>query len=103
VLPPAAYNSGVPNRVQLIAIGCAPALAACGSSSKPSATGGSSNHAAFLKFSECMRSHGVPNFPDPTFGKGGERAFPSDVNPKSPTFQSAMKACGGGAQIAVAP
>jgi hypothetical protein len=24
-----------------------------------------SAHAAALKFSECMRSHGVPNFPDP--------------------------------------
>jgi hypothetical protein len=52
-----------------------------------------------LKFSECMRSHGVPNFPDPKFEGGGVQVRinggPGGVNPKSPPFQAAQKACQG--------
>lgn len=42
------------------------ALAACGGSggSAPTATG-SSNFDKAIAFSKCMRSHGVPDFPDP--------------------------------------
>jgi hypothetical protein len=44
-----------------------------------------------LKFAACMRSNGVPNFPDP---KGGNGTFMiTGVNPNSPQFQSAMQAC----------
>jgi hypothetical protein len=54
-----------------------------------------------LKFSECMRSHGVPNFPDPKFSAsgGGVRVTlkaggsGGGINPSSPQFQSAQKAC----------
>ena len=47
---------------------CAVAIAACGgSSTKPTASANSQ-----LALSECMRAHGVPNFPDPTQGPGGE-------------------------------
>jgi hypothetical protein len=55
-----------------------------------------------LRFSTCMRTHGVPNFPDPQFsssgvgigirigrGKGG----PSRIDPSSPQFKAAQKAC----------
>ena len=44
-----------------------------------------------LKFAACMREHGVPNFPDPTFSHGniGQRGF----DPNSPQFQAAQKAC----------
>jgi hypothetical protein len=58
-----------------------------------------------LKFSECMRSHGVPNFPDPKFEGGGVRlslnrssgsaSSGSTLNPQSPQFQAAQKACQG--------
>jgi hypothetical protein len=54
-----------------------------------------------LKFAECMRSHGVPNFPDPQIqsGPGGGIGVRiggpgSGINPRSPAFQSAQKACG---------
>ena len=51
-----------------------------------------------LAFSKCMRAHGVHDFPDPTFSggrismriKGGPG---SDLDPNSPTFQAAQKAC----------
>ncbi len=49
-----------------------------------------------LKFSQCMRSHGVPKFPDPQFGNGriGIRLGPdSGVDVKSPQFQRAQQAC----------
>jgi hypothetical protein len=48
-----------------------------------------------LKFSACMRSHGVPKFPDPQFNSGGGTLLKigKDVNPNSPQFQAAQKAC----------
>jgi hypothetical protein len=52
-----------------------------------------------LKFAQCMRSHGVPNFPDPkvTTGPGGnQEAYLPGINPQSPAFQAAAKDCGGG-------
>lgn len=49
------------------------------------------NMAAELKFSKCMRSHGVPDFPDPN--KNGGFSGTSSINPSSPTFQSAQSTC----------
>jgi hypothetical protein len=58
-----------------------------------------------LKMAECMRSHGVPNFPDPTVktGPGGHgvemrlgAGGPGSANgvaPNSPAFQTAQKTC----------
>jgi hypothetical protein len=44
-----------------------------------------------LKLSKCMHSHGVPDFPDPT--SSGLNLKGSGVNPSSPQFQAATKAC----------
>jgi hypothetical protein len=68
---------------------CAAVIGACGSSSpSPSAgpTGG-----PLLALAECMRSHGVPNFPDPA-ARGG-LIVPNDIDPQSPAFESAQQAC----------
>jgi hypothetical protein len=46
-----------------------------------------------LAFSACMRSHGVPNFPDPQFSGGGIRIGGRGIDPSSPQFQAAQKAC----------
>jgi hypothetical protein len=52
---------------------------------------------AQLKLAECMRAHGIPNYPDPTASGGGlRRQLPSDINPQSPAFEKAAKACGSG-------
>jgi hypothetical protein len=52
-----------------------------------------------LKYAECIRSHGVGDFPDPGPAQGGGFAFgvQPDANPRSPTpqFQAAEKACHG--------
>jgi hypothetical protein len=45
-----------------------------------------------LQFSQCMRAHGVSDFPDPSPG-GGLNFNASDVNLNSPTFQAAQRAC----------
>jgi hypothetical protein len=54
-----------------------------------------------LKFSECMRQHGVPNFPTPNFSSGGhvtvriKAGKGTGIEPNSPQFQAAQKACQG--------
>jgi hypothetical protein len=56
-----------------------------------------SRRAAALKFSACMRAHGVPNFPDPKFsGDGIQIALnaASGINPAAPAFKQAQAACG---------
>jgi hypothetical protein len=79
--------------------GAAMLVAACGGGSgSTSASGsgsgsGSQNNPA--QFAQCMRSHGVPSFPDPDSSghfsleitKGGS------LQPNSPAFQSAVQAC----------
>jgi hypothetical protein len=44
-----------------------------------------------LKYSQCMRSHGVPNFPSP--GQATASPGSSPVNVNSPTFVAAANAC----------
>jgi hypothetical protein len=53
-------------------------------------------HNAALRYSACMRTHGEPNMPDPTFS--GQHATlditpNSGVDPSSPQFTAANKAC----------
>jgi hypothetical protein len=52
-----------------------------------------------LQFARCMRSHGVPNFPDPkvtTRTGGNQQVYLPGVNLQAPAAQTAAKACGGG-------
>jgi hypothetical protein len=80
----------------------------------PSAAQTAQLKAKALAMSRCMRSHGVPNFPDPTFqsGPGGgvgvgiKIGNGSGIDPSSPAFQAAQKECGsifGGAKVAGGP
>jgi hypothetical protein len=49
-----------------------------------------------LQFSACMRSHGFPQFPDPTFSNGGMSIRlnkAAGMDPGSPRFQQAQEAC----------
>jgi hypothetical protein len=50
-----------------------------------------------LTFARCMRAHGVPHFPDPTFSAGPGKATgpPVGMDPSSPAFMHAAEACGG--------
>jgi hypothetical protein len=87
----------------------ATALAACGGSSSPnsstSTTAKAPGNNIALKLAECMRTHGVPDFPDPSSGGGfGISANPSGaggsvsvdghtLNVNAPAFQKAMQEC----------
>jgi hypothetical protein len=42
-----------------------------------------------LAFARCIRSHGVPNFPDPSPGGGLLFALGAGINPSSPAVQAA--------------
>jgi hypothetical protein len=47
----------------------------------------------FLKAAACIRSHGIPNFPDPTFSGGGVHVTLKGINPHSPQVRAAEEAC----------
>jgi hypothetical protein len=98
----------------LVAIACGIAIAGCGftgNSSEAASSGGPESSAVasfFLTFARCMRSHRVANFPDPTPGHGVQFDPSSGIDPASPAFQSARRACqkllpGGGPGSAPAP
>jgi hypothetical protein len=55
--------------------------------------GSSSPEAEALAFSKCMRSHGVPNFPDPRAGGGFLFHTGAGADPSSPAFRSAQAKC----------
>jgi len=76
--------------------------AGCGGSKSPDAAGGGGSSSVLAKFeaySNCMRGHGVPDFPDPTTSPGGGVSFQinggpgSDLNHNNPSFMAADKAC----------
>ncbi len=87
--------------------------AACGGSNSPGVAGSGSNTsdhtsgstissgrmAQAVAYARCMRSHGVPDFPDPTPVPGGGIAFQIDAGPRSdlnhnnPRFNAADRAC----------
>ena len=68
---------------------CAALIAGCGSSSTRS--GASASGGPLLKYAQCVRAHGVPNFPDPK--ASGGLVIPNDINTDSPAFKAAEQAC----------
>jgi len=87
----------------VFAVGCALVLEACGGSAgyNPAAATNPSTNSP-LRLSQCMHSHGIKNFPDPTFPTGSGAAGkvasgpPAGVDPSSPAFKQAVSTCGGG-------
>jgi len=79
----------------LIALG---GLAAGCGISPPARTGARRPGAQVLAFSRCMRSHGVPSFPDPKISASGGKVGVSLATPQgvaqSPAFKTAQQACG---------
>jgi hypothetical protein len=100
--------TGARSLVLFGALSCAVLLAACGSGHGGTASASSSSG---LAISQCMRAHGVPNFPDPSKGPEGSEGMTVTMTPGSstvtvdgipfsgPAFESAEKTCklfGGG-------
>lgn len=88
----------------LAAAGCVLVLAGCGagssgphvaqlgSSGAPGTASGSAAPNA-LAYSQCMRAHGVANFPDPNSRGSYDLRGRAGINRDSPQFQSAAQAC----------
>jgi hypothetical protein len=74
-------------------------LVACGSS--PSSTGsdgssnalGSKSSPSAVTFSACMRSHGVPNYPDPDSNGNLPKGNARDFGVSNSQYQAAQRAC----------
>ncbi|MBV8219156.1 MAG: hypothetical protein JO325_11880 [Solirubrobacterales bacterium] len=86
------------------AIAAATVIAACGSSSpsssSTSSTGDPPTQAQLqqmqqdaVRFADCMRSHGVSDFPDPTTSPRDFKQALDPTTAHSPAFQPAMSAC----------
>lgn len=103
---PGARVARAPGALLLIAALASAALllAACGGSSKnsggasgnaPGSAAGSSDLTKATKFAQCMRSNGLPDFPDPQ--ANGEFMFNrtngSDLDPDSSAYKSALQSC----------
>jgi hypothetical protein len=71
--------------------------AACGGSNSPGATGGGSlgNSASpgAVAYSACIRSHGVPNYPDPEPGGNLPKGNAQALGVSDSQFQAAESAC----------
>lgn len=83
--------------------------AGCGGSKSPGGGSSSGVLAQFEAYANCMRSHGISDFPDPTTSPGGGVSFQinggpgSDLGRNNPSFEAADQACrsllpGGGSQ-----
>jgi hypothetical protein len=81
--------------------GVACVAAACSTPKSPTGNSSPSDQAAqALAYSRCMRSHGVPDFPDPkvSSNSGGSGVSMGvgtrgDLNPSNPAFKAASRAC----------
>jgi hypothetical protein len=58
-------------------------------------TASTGKYAAWLSYSRCMRSHGVPTYPDPTQIDGSVRVpgSPAGVDPNTAAFTTAQDTC----------
>jgi hypothetical protein len=89
IAPGASTNPDDP-KVRAAETACRPLLGAGGTGAGPDDP---KARAAMLDFAKCMRANGVENFPDPT-GNGDIAIGGSNgVDPSSPAFQKAQRAC----------
>ncbi len=82
--------------VAMLAAGCGGASSPPTSSARPAATTDLAGDA--VAFAACVRSHGLSGYPDPqvsqSAGHGQMTISPGGLDPNSPAFKSATRACG---------
>ena len=78
----------------LLTAACSASPSSAGSGGSPNA-GGSASHPSALAFSSCMRSHGVPNFPDPPPSFNGKfpGSSPQQLGVSESRIRAASEAC----------
>jgi len=78
----------------LIAAASLALLAACTGSPTPATAGGTPSAAGgAVAYSHCMRSDGVPDFPDPASGGGIPKAIAQQLGVSQSRLQAAQNAC----------
>jgi hypothetical protein len=87
-IPKPACRPALPITLAVLAL----ALAACGSSTQ-TGTGSGSGSVPGLRYAQCMRAHGVPNYPDPGGAASGPSFAGSGLDVGSPAFKAAQQAC----------
>jgi hypothetical protein len=77
----------------LVATACSDSPSSAHSGGSPG-TGGAANAPSAIAYSACMRSHGVPNYPDP--GSGGQlpKTDAQRLGVSNSEYQAAQQACG---------
>lgn len=80
-----------PLAAALLAVGVL--AAACGGGGSGHGSSKSSAEASGMAYSQCMRSHGITNFPDPNSQGRIDVTQSSGININSPQYRSAQKAC----------
>jgi hypothetical protein len=83
----------------IVATAIALPTAACSGSQSPSGSRGSTNGAGSatsqaIAYASCVRSHGVPNFPDPNASGGFDKAALAQLAASNSQYQTATQACG---------
>jgi hypothetical protein len=85
-------NGSIPGRGRVLAtlaVGVALLAAGCGGAGGSPHASRPAVHQELVAFAHCMRSHGVPDFPDPLPGGG----FPRGSEGNSTQADSAMRTC----------
>jgi hypothetical protein len=71
-----------------------PTAAPAGGSGSSGGSSGASSLAEAVAYSQCIRSHGVSNFPDPVQTPSGGYGYrTTGIDPNSAAFQGALQAC----------
>jgi hypothetical protein len=76
----------------LLAAACSGSPSSAGSDGSPNA-GGSSSSPSAVAYSACVRSHGVPNFPDPGSGGAIPKGDAQHFGVSTSQLQAAQQAC----------
>jgi hypothetical protein len=106
LLPRASRRRGRPRRaaataaafaaVSLLAAACGRGAASTTATSAAQGGNTATDNADEMPYTQCMRAHGVPNFPDPNAqGKPftSENLLPAGINPDSPQVAAASTTC----------
>jgi len=97
--PRRAWLPGVLTAAAILALVLPAAVACSGGSGPPPAgsgapaAGGSAAAPSAVAYSHCMRSHGVPNYPDPPSGGQVPKADPQQLGASSAQLQVAQRSC----------
>jgi hypothetical protein len=97
--PPRARPLTARTAAAIIAVGVLALLAACGGSGSPAGSGRSSAAAgsvrspSALAYSACMRSHDVPNYPDPDSSGQLPKTDAQLLGVSTSQYQAAQQAC----------